>query len=79
MSQQCVLVVKKANDVLGCIKKSIDSRLREVTLPRYSALMRPHLDYYAQFWAPQFKRQGSPRKSPVKGHKDDEGPGASSL
>jgi len=40
MSKQCCLVTKKVNSLLGCIRKSVVSSLREVTLHLDSALVR---------------------------------------
>ncbi|NXS95429.1 TMM19 protein, partial [Jacana jacana] len=47
---------KKSLDHSGALGGSVASRLREVVLPFYSALVRPRLEYYIQVWAPQFKR-----------------------
>ncbi|KAE8615256.1 hypothetical protein XENTR_v10008456 [Xenopus tropicalis] len=55
-SRQCHSVATKANKVLSCIKKGIDSRDENIILPLYRSLVRPHLEYAVQFWAPVLKK-----------------------
>ena len=50
VSQQRTLAARKANGILGSIRRGVASRDREVIFPIYSALMRP------QVWSLQYKK-----------------------
>jgi len=53
MTRQCVLTAQKGNHILGCIKRSVASRSRDVILPLCSTLLRPYLESCIWLWSSQ--------------------------
>jgi len=49
------MAAQKANCMLSCTRRNVGSALREVILPLYSVLVRPHLKYCIQTWSPQHR------------------------
>ena len=53
-NSQCVSSSKTANKVLGFIFRSFEYRSKEIIIPLYKSLVRPHLEYAIQFWCPYY-------------------------
>ncbi|XP_051876029.1 RNA-directed DNA polymerase from mobile element jockey isoform X1 [Pristis pectinata] len=56
VNHQVGSVVKKVNAMLAVISKGIVYKSKEVLMRLYGALVRPHLEYCAQFWAPHLRK-----------------------
>lgn len=55
MSQQRASVALKANQLLGCICRSITRSDGDMIILQYSVLVRLHPVYCVQLWSPQLK------------------------
>ena len=56
ISPESSLGAQKASCILGCSKRGMTSRAREVIVPLYSVLVRPRLEYCVQPLGPQHKK-----------------------
>ncbi|GAB0187207.1 hypothetical protein GRJ2_001186000 [Grus japonensis] len=78
MSRQCALAAQKAICILGCIKRSVTSRSREVILPLCSGETPPGI-LCPPPGSPVQDRHGAVGASPEEGYKDDQRAGAPPL
>ncbi len=51
-SQHCKEAACKANRTLGFIKRNFSLKNKDIILPMYISLVRPHLEYVVQIWSP---------------------------
>ena len=55
-SDQCAVAARKANRILGLIRRNILHKSKDVILRLYKSLVRPHLEYCVQVWSPYLKK-----------------------
>ncbi len=55
-SQQCKAATGKTNRILGLINRNFAFKNKDVILPLYLSLIRPHLEYAVQFWGLTMQR-----------------------
>ena len=56
VSEQCGIAASKGNKILGLIRRTIMYKEKQLIVPLYKALVRPHLECYIQGWRPYRKK-----------------------
>ena len=55
VSEQCSFTGSNGNQIRGLIKRNISYKKKELIIPLYKAIVRPHLEYCMQAWRPYRK------------------------
>ena len=56
VSEQCGIAAAKRNNIFGLIRRNIVYKEKELTIPPYKTIVRPHLEYFIQAWRPYSKK-----------------------
>ena len=56
VSEQCGIAASKGNQILGLIMTTIMYKEKQLIVPLYKAIIRPHLEYCIQAWGPYRKK-----------------------
>ena len=56
VSEQCGMAASKGNQIIGLIRRTILCKEKQLIVPLYKAIVRPHLEYCTQAWRPYRKK-----------------------
>ena len=56
VSEQCGIAAAKGNQILRLIRRNIVYKEKELIIPLYKTIVRPHLEYCIQAWGPYRKK-----------------------
>ena len=54
--EQCGIAASKGNQILGLIRRTITYKEKQVIIPLYDPIVRPHFEYCIQAWWPYRKK-----------------------
>ena len=57
VSDQCRIAASKGNKILRLIRRTIMYKEKQILVPLYKAIVRPHLEYCIQAWRPYRKKE----------------------
>ena len=55
VSEQCGIAASKGNQIIVLIRRTITYKEKQLIVPLYKAIVRPHLEYCIQAWRPYRK------------------------
>ena len=50
LSEQCAIAASKRNQIPGLVRRTIMYKEKQLIVPLYKAIVRPHLEYCIQAW-----------------------------
>ena len=56
VSEQCGIAASKGNQIIWLIRRTIMYKEKQLIVPLYKAIVRPHLEYCIQAWRPYRKK-----------------------
>ena len=56
VSEKCAIAAAKGHHMFGLIRRNIVYREKELIIPLYKTIVRPHLEYCIQTWRPYRKK-----------------------
>ena len=57
VSEQCGIAAANGNQIVGLIRQNIVYKEKELIIPLYKTIVRPHLEYSIKAWRPYRKME----------------------
>ena len=65
VSEQCAIAAAKGHQIIGLIRRNIVYKEKELIIPLYKTIVRPHLEYCIQAWRPYCKKEVQRRATKI--------------